>query len=344
VFLLYYAGMAADRHTEQIGLAVSTDGRTFERANGSGLIVPRQPAVPWKALRTCNPTVLRFQGRWVMFYQGVGRGEAPGELTHSIALAHSSDGLSWECDEEPFLTFDHVRRSCPAFAADASGGVLEPAVLVQGPRLVLYFVAYRRTYQEGTWLLRAASADGATWSIEPDPVLSSIQFGDYRLHYPQVTEQAGGLGLWFSLIDRQTQASAILKMSSAEGAAWDGLRQILPAADGPRVRPREIVALPTFFDGRPPGFVRLNRALNRLFRDGRDYLGYAHSHVAPVPGGDRLYYHAYHQRRDGKIWMDIGSSILGSESDLASHVRALEPSSDGQAWDSFFVADPFVTE
>ena len=84
---LYYAGMAADRHTEQIGLAVSTDGRTFERVHGSGLIVPRLPAVPWKALRTCNPTVIRFQGRWLMFYQGVGRGAAAGELTHSIGLA-----------------------------------------------------------------------------------------------------------------------------------------------------------------------------------------------------------------------------------------------------------------
>lgn len=338
--------MAEDRVAEQIGLAVSTDGRTFERVNGSGLILPRLPAVPWKALRVCNPTVLRFQGRWVMFYQGVGRGAAPAEITHAIGLARSGDGISWECDDQPFLTFDHVRRACPAFAGAEKGGVIEPAVLVQGAQLVLYFVAYRVTYQEGTWLLRATSADGEAWTIDPAWVLSSLQFGDYRLHYPQVTEDPSGLDLWFSLIDRQTQASAILKMASVGGAPWHRLQQVLPAAeDGPQVRPREIVSLRRILEGRrPPGLVRLNRGLNRLFRGGRDYLGYSHPHVARSPGGDRLYYHAYHQRRDGKTWMDIGSCVLGSERDARAHVRALVPSPDRGAWDSFFVADPFVTE
>ena len=338
--------MAADRITEQIGLAVSTDGRTFERANGSGLILPRLPAVPWKALRVCNPTVLRVHGRWLMFYQGIGHGAGPNEITHAIGLARSSDGISWECDDQPFLTFDHVRRACPGFADVDSGGVIEPAVLVQGSQLVLYFVAYRRTYEEGTWLFRATSAAGDEWTIDPAWLLSSRQFGDYRLHYPQVLEKPSGLALWFSLIDRQTQASAILKMSSVGGAPWDRLEQVLPAAETcPEVRPREILSPRGFIKGRrPPGFVRLNRALNRFLSGGRNYLGYSHSHVAPAPGGDRLYYHAYHQRRDGKIWMDIGSCALGSENDAASHVRALEPSPEAGAWDSFFVADPFVTQ
>jgi hypothetical protein len=336
--------MAADRVTEQIGLAVSSDGRTFERVNGSGLILPRNPGVAWKALRVCNPTVLRFRDRWVMFYQGVGRGAAPGELTHSIARARSADGISWECDEQPFLTFEDVRRSCPAFAATETGGVIEPAVLVQGAELVLFFVAYRGAYQEGTWLLRATSADGERWTIDPVWVLSSRQFGEYRLHYPQVTEEPWGLALWFSLIDRHTQASAILKMASVAGAPWARLEQVLPPArTPPEVRPRELLALR--WNGRPlPGLVRVNRGLNRLLRGGQGYLGFSHSHVARAPGGDRLYYHAYHQRPDGKIWMDIGSCLRGAEGDPAAHVRALSPPPDGEAWDSFFVADPFVTE
>jgi hypothetical protein len=342
VRLLYYAGMAADRQTEQIGLAVSTDGRTFARVHGNGLILPRQPGVPWKALRTCNPTVLRVQGRWVMFYQGVGHGAAPGQLTHALGRAWSADGLSWECEDQPFLTFDHVRRACPAFSPAESGGVLEPAVLVRGAQLVLYFVAYRGTYQDGTWLLRATSSDGEQWTLDPVWTLSSRQFGDYRLHYPQATEETWGLALWFSLIDRQSQASAIFRMSSVGGAPWTRLEQVLPAAAAPpQVRPRALLDL-RIRGRRPPGSIRLNRALNRLFRGGRGYLGYSHPHVGP--GGDRLYYHAYHQRDDGKIWMDIGSCALAAERDGTSHVRVLEPSPDAGAWDSFFVADPFVAE
>jgi hypothetical protein len=344
VALLYYAGMGADRATAQIGLAVSADGVAFERVNGSGLVLGPKPDVAWKALRVCNPTVVRFQGRRLMFYQGVGRGPAPGALTHAIGLARSSDGISWECDDQPFLTFDDVRRSCPAFAATETGGVIDPAVLVRGDQLVLFFVAYRGTYQQGTWLMRATSADGERWAIDPVWVLSGRQFGEYRLHYPHVTEEPWGLALWFSLIDQHTEASAIVKMASVGGAPWARLEQVLPQAGRPpQVRAREVLALRV--RGRTlPGFVRLNRVLNRLLSGGRDYLGYAHSHVAPTPSGDRLYYHAYHQRPDGKIWMDIGSCPRGAEADAAAHVRTFSPAADGEAWDSFFVADPFVAE
>lgn len=74
MFFLYYAGMARDADgTEQIGLAISDDGRKFRRVRGGGLIVAVDPKLPWKDLRVCNPTVLSIPGSIIMFYQGIAK-------------------------------------------------------------------------------------------------------------------------------------------------------------------------------------------------------------------------------------------------------------------------------
>jgi predicted GH43/DUF377 family glycosyl hydrolase len=344
---LYYAGMAADRSTEQIGLATSTDGIRFTRVNGSGLIIGRDPGVPWKALRVCNPTVIVLDGRWVMFYQGVGRTGPRGAVTHVLAVARSTDGVEWNCEAQPFLTFDHVRQSCPLFANDESGGVIEPAITCDGARLVMYFVVYRGSYRDGTWLCRASSAsDRGPWSIDAQCLLASRAFGDFRLHYPQIVEEAAGLVAWFSLIDRRSQAAAIftLRLPSVPGAVWDQLDQVLPVSDSPpRVAPQELIALRV--NGAPlRGSLRANAFLSQRRFGGRYFFGYSHPHVMESPLGRRLFYHAYHRDTRGQSSIDIGSCGLTADRAGGAHDVALSPAPRPDAWDSYFVGDPFVVE
>ncbi|HEX6163004.1 MAG TPA: hypothetical protein VFZ31_06555 [Vicinamibacterales bacterium] len=334
---LYYAGMAADRQTEQIGLAVAEDGRSFRRVNGDGLIIPIDAAVAWRSVRTCNPTVLRVRDEWWMFYQGVGPQPAGDQLTHVIALARSHDARTWKVDAEPMLTFDDVRAACPVFADSRHGGVIEPSVSVVDGELRMHFVAYRDHYSRGTWLCHARSRDGRDWRIDPSWVLSGDQFGNYRLHYPQVTFAKDRTVIWFSLIERRTGAAAIVQMTSSGGNPFGETRQLLPPhGPGLRVEPEELVAV-RIGGGRVRGADRLNQSLARLVRDGRNYLGYSHPHVTD----GRLYYHAYHRHRGGRTWMDIGYCdypVNGGP----SHTIALSPAADQRAWDAWFVADPFV--
>ena len=66
-------------------------------------------------------------------------------------------------------------------------------------------------------------------------------------------------------------------------------------------------------------------------------LGLAHSHRLDDRDAP-IYFHAYHQSADGEIFMDVVAA--NSSSDAVRPV--LVPSADRTAWDSFFVADPFV--
>jgi hypothetical protein len=334
---LYYAGMAGDRHTEQIGLAIADDRGAFRRINNDGLIVPTDPRVVWRSVRTCNPTVLQFRGEWWMFYQGVGPAPAGTQLTHVIARARSNDAQSWTLEARPLLTFDDVRAVCPVFEGGALGGVIEPSVSVVDGELRMYFVAYRDHYSHGTWLCHARSSDGEHWQIGRSWILAGDQFGNYRLHYPQVSFEPDRRLIWFSLIERQSGAAAIVQMTAIGDDPFGDARQLLPDhGPGLRIEPEEVVAL-RVRGRRVRGSDRLNRTLAQLAHRGRNYLGYSHPHV--IDG--RLYYHAYHRRQPGQTWMDIGWCEFPGNGPHA-HRIALSPSAESRSWDSYFVADPFV--
>ncbi|HUQ86855.1 MAG TPA: hypothetical protein VM096_04795 [Vicinamibacterales bacterium] len=334
---LYYAGMANDRQTEQIGLAIADDDGAFHRVKGDGLIVPIEPGVSWRSVRTCNPTVLRFRGDWWMFYQGVGPESSSGQqLTHVIAAARSTDLVTWTLDARPVLTFDAVRSACPMFEG-ATGGVIEPSVSEVNGELRMHFVAYRDHYSRGTWLCHARSGDGEHWHVDSRWILSGDQFGHYRLHYPQVSFENHRRGIWFSLIERNTGAAAIVQMTSLGDDPFGDTRQLLPAhGPGLRIEPEEMLALQVR-GRRLRGSDRLNRSLAQFASGGRNYLGYSHPHV--IDG--RIYYHGYHRTQLGQTWMDIGWCEYPVSAD-PSHTIALSPSSSSASWDAYFVADPFV--
>lgn len=228
---------------------------------------------------------------------------------------------------------------------DVPGGVIEPAVVVDGDVLRMWLVCYARSYYLGTRLYGAVSTDGVHWTIEPSWTLSSLQFGRCGLHYPQLVRSAAGWSVWFTLRNLDTAAFAICRMAlgtSAHGRA-DALEQVMPPSrSGLQLAVRQCLSVQ--WNGRlPRGMATLNLMACRLWDGGRHYFGYAHSHFVDDADGDRMYYHGYHfDAAHRSTWMDIGTCDMTSGAVGGRHDIALARSTDPAAWDTFFVADPFV--
>ena len=235
--LLYYAGMANDaNHTEQIGVALSSNSTQFTRI-GDGLIIPRDPLIPWKNLRTCNPAVLKLpDGRFAMFYQGVGNPRGPVSRSTepqvtSNGLAFSEDGIRWECEPQPILSYKMLKELDPAQDPSSSIGLIEPSVIYCNGLCQIWFVYVHRT-MPGNALVYATSRDLRCWDIRPMSILTGCDFGGYDLFYPQVVQRPDGFELWFTLRNSKTGVHGIFRMQSVDGIAWSGLLQVMPPPVG----------------------------------------------------------------------------------------------------------------
>ena len=327
-YLLYYAGMAEDKVTEQIGLATSTDGIRFERLPPDGLVL-RRDAVPWRDLRVCNPTVLPAAGGFVMFYQGISE-----SLQVSIGRATSPDGRTWACDREPSLPWEQMRALVGVRKPARRTAVFEPSVLLEDGRFRMWFL-YLGAGHESHSLFYAESRTGESWEIRPEPLLTGRRFGLCLLHYPQVLRTGNRYRLYFTLRSLRSGVDAIHRMQSADGLSWGGLETVLARWELPVARSRPGLA------GKVAG--RLVRPVNRLLERGpyRDVeLGYAHPHVVERENDALLFWQSSSRGPRGRV-MRIGVSTLTARGAVAPR-RVLEPSDEPGRWDSFFVADPYV--
>ena len=326
--LLYYAGMGADRITEQIGVAVREKGGPFVRVGDCGLVVPRKPTVWWRSARVCNPMVLRTPGGgFVMYYHGAQATETGKTITHAMGRATSRDGIAWDCPDEPLLSWRDMVAIDPAAETGRGIGLIEPCVVHDETGWRMWFV-YTSPSFAGNALFEATSRDGERFQVSPTPVVTGAMLGRRALHYPQVL----GNVLWFTLRNNISMTYAVARAPLKAPAQ---VELVLPAS--PEIGPRW--QLPQVLRG-VPGSVRLNRWLNQAASGGRAYLGYAHPHV--MSDGLMMYYHTYHLGSRG-AWMDIGRCALAAGGP-ARHEVVLRPAADIRAWDSFFVADPFVLE
>jgi hypothetical protein len=327
--LLYYAGMAADGITEQIGVAVREEGGVFVRAGDRGLVIPRDPTVWWRSARACNPMVLRApSGEFVMYYHGAQATETGKTITHAMGRATSRDGLSWDTPGEPLLSWRDMVAIDPIAETGRGIGLIEPCVAYDGTTWRMWFV-YTSPSFPGNALFEATSHDGERFQISPTPLVIGSALGGRALHYPQVL----GNVIWFTLRNGTSTTYAVAKAPLAEPTQ---VEMVLPAS--PTIGPRW--HLPQVLRG-VPGSVRLNRWLNLSISGGRAYFGYAHPHV--MGDGRTMYYHAYHLGSRG-AWMDIGRCTLAAGGGPTHHEVVLRTAEDIRAWDGFFVADPFVLE
>jgi hypothetical protein len=337
---LYYAGMADDLVTEQIGLAVSRADGAFVRAGEAGLIIRCDEACPWRALRVCNPTVLREGQRFVMYYQGIGRG-----LQHTaIGRATSDDGIDWVLDDEPLLDLNSMRGVDPALDPERRVGLAEPSVVRDGETTRMMFV-YVHDSQPGNSLWQAESSDGRDWSLAAAPVLSGSMFGDFAVHYPQLQLRDDGFKLWFTLRDGVTGVDGIFVAQSQNGVDWSEPRQVLPVSsngrinlDKARITPRPLAAIAERNSFSRRVVEKIEREVAQRRRSGNE-LGYAHPHVFEAEGEGLIAVHNVNLGPKGR-WLDISLGRLNHDR-VSELGRVLEVGPPG-TWDAFFVGDPFV--
>jgi hypothetical protein len=102
VYYLYYGGADGYDDVEHtptnraIGVATSTDGRSFTKHAGNP-IVTYSTAPQYREESATNPVVLYEDGTWHMWY-GAGRAINPSEVDIDIRYRTSTDGLTWTGD------------------------------------------------------------------------------------------------------------------------------------------------------------------------------------------------------------------------------------------------------
>ncbi|MCE5271117.1 hypothetical protein LLH00_07500 [bacterium] len=337
---LYYAGMAANQTTEQIGLAVSVDGEHFTRHGSDGLILTMNREQEWKNLRVCNPTVIKEGDEYLMFYQGVGE-YSDGVVRTSIGLARSQDGLEWTPESEPMIDWRRLEDGIVKVIPNKRIDLIEPSVLKEDGVFRMWFVV-KHDNQPGNSLFHAISKDLRTWEIDTSVSLSGNCFGPCRIFYPQVLKDGDIYRIYFTLNNQSNSSYGIFSMQSMDGKRWERLEQLLPESyDGFVLKPREYFAcgLHSWTLRKIQG--KINRNMTSLLRKGRNYFGYAHPHRLSVSGGRTLMY--IHNVNDGGFGrtLDIGLfDLINGKPYNYRHV--LTPRRNTPAWDAEFVADPYV--
>ncbi len=345
MYHLYYAGMAQDGKTEQIGLAVSEDGTGFKRINKDGLIIPIDKSIDWKSVRVCNPYVIMIDGEYKMFYQGIGSFKGR-QLCTSISIATSNNGVEWQCLDHPLLHWGDMSAYDSRQNSVKRIDLIEPCVLEDNGTLKMWFI-YRNKACEGNWLCYAESDGSGNWAIRQTAVLTGRQFGPFLLHYPQVVKDKDGYQMYFTLINTHNKAHGIFSMSSIEGYTWTNLKQILPETyNGFSVKPRALFDLGHSKWKIHKAVQMANLYALKLLTGGKKYWGFSHPHIISTQNETWMYYHNTNlppgiNGRQG-YYYTIGRCKLTDQRIMEK--KLVFDVSAGNNWDSRFVADPFVME
>lgn len=189
---MWYNGRTDDRFTGAIGLATSTDGLRWKKANGGRPVFKTGASGTFDSTKVDHPAVLRFAGRFHMWYTAGDR-----RSRYTIGYATSDDGMAWR----------RANGGRPVFGPGAKGKfddqvVLHPAVVRDASGLLhLWYngVGPQKSFRVG----HATSLDGVRWTRQNDgnPVLQPSVVGDFREGYVynvHVRVEQGQFHMWYS--------------------------------------------------------------------------------------------------------------------------------------------------
>jgi len=112
--------------------AVSTDGLNW-RLEPETTLLDSGAAGAFDSASVETPSVVRFRGKYHLYYTGVGSGGLSGSM--AIGHAVSDDGIRWTKDARPVLTPTGKRTDWNGYQ------VAEPGAVVYQDRILLYFAA-----------------------------------------------------------------------------------------------------------------------------------------------------------------------------------------------------------
>jgi len=213
-FLLWYCGSrgfahdlsverTADERVFRLGLAVSPDGKRFEKhADGPVLALKdeRRSVLTPSVLRNPDGTLLRESGNIRMWFSAgtLGGGGQP----QSIHDTSSTDGIRWS-DPSPIML---ERAYAPSVIKTDDGYQMWYTVPGSYP-----------------WLMKhAQSSDGREWTVTEEPVLSVSQEGEHALQiYPNVMKVDDVYLMWYASYSHENrETTAIGFAASLDGLKW----------------------------------------------------------------------------------------------------------------------------
>lgn len=197
-YLMWYTGDAGIKHGStlfhyQIGLATSSDGVAWTRANHGRPVLGNGPHGSPDEVQAATPSVLRDGAGYRMWYAAW----AP-RSNHTICVARSADGITWtrENDGKP------VQGLEPSIAYGHS-------VARAGDGYLMLYMALGATRD----LYGAASSDGLRWTMlnGGDPVLTRGAAGEFDeniVGHPHLLDDEGTLRAWYT--GYQTKSGGIM--------------------------------------------------------------------------------------------------------------------------------------
>ncbi len=155
-----------------------------------------------------------------MFYQGISA-----QQETCIATGRSTNGLTWDLDDEPILTVATLAKPLETESRQITG-LIEPSVLVDKDGFRMWFISSGAN-EPGNRLHHARSTDGKTRQLDGVGLVSGQTFDPQRpIYYPQVVPHANGFFLYLSL--RAKDGSfAVMRGDSADGLRFDGWCEIV---------------------------------------------------------------------------------------------------------------------
>lgn len=178
---LYYSGWSLGETVPfyfYIGLALSEDGRTFERVSRAP-VLGRSEVDPFL---TASPWVLVEGGRWRMWYvSGTGWESDGGEPRHGylIKYCESADGINWSPEGRVCIDF-----------GPGEYALARPCVINDGGIYRMWFAARGDSYR----LAYAESEDGLEWTRKDDQAgvePSESGWDSEMVEYPAVFDHGG---------------------------------------------------------------------------------------------------------------------------------------------------------
>lgn len=148
---LWYWYQAGDRDRPRIGLARSTNGRTWRKEPNP--VLDLGPYMSWDERAVADPFVMEKNGWFYIFYLGQNRARQ-----QQLGVARSHDGVEWQkLRSNPVL-----RVPLPGTGAADENGLGEPATWERGGA---YWMLYTgRDAQEHRSLQLMRSGDGVHWT------------------------------------------------------------------------------------------------------------------------------------------------------------------------------------
>jgi predicted GH43/DUF377 family glycosyl hydrolase len=188
MYRMWYTGMSSHWHSSgigfyRVGLATSTDGVHWTRANHGRPVLDVGPRGAFDEVQAATPSILHENGEYRMWYAAWSPGTG-----HTICVARSRDGIYWRREE----------RGQPVTGL-SEGGAYGPTVSRVGSE---YLMLYMRAAGNTRGLNAVTSLEGRTWqSLSDEPVVKPGQwpaFDSALAGHASLLETADRTLLWYT--------------------------------------------------------------------------------------------------------------------------------------------------